>query len=83
MSAWSEAIWIIKKIQKGFNTINNNINNLATKIDDSTGSQTAPFVDEITQDSQGNNVPKSNPSGSWTNGTIWLISEGEDTDGNN
>ncbi len=76
MSAWSEAIWIIKKIQKGFNTINNNINNLATKIDDSTA---VPFVDTMAQNS---NVPANN-SGPWTNGTIWLISEGEDTDGNN
>lgn len=83
MSAWSEAIWIIKKIQKGFNTINNSINNLTNKIDSSIGSQTIPFVDEMDQDSQGNSVPASNPDGSWTNGTIWLISEGEDTNGNN
>lgn len=85
MSAWPEAVWIVKKLQKNFdftselnyyttllNDLNSRINTLIDRVNtDETNisSRTVTFVSTAT-----NGVP-TNPPTNYGVGTLWLVSK--------
>ena len=84
MSAWPQAVWIVKKLQKNFdftdtvnyytvqlNTLNGRINNLIDRVENDERELTSRVVTFFST-ANSDNTP-SNPPSDYGKGTIWLV----------
>ena len=88
MSAWPQAIWVVKKIQKSFNYIYDNIENdiealqhkdteLENAINNIEGSfnvAVADFIDKKKTTTDGKDVPASDDH-KVAEGTVWFVQQ--------
>ena len=89
MSAWPQAVWIVRRLQKKIdfpqllnsytgllNILNDSVNNLYTDLEAAEQTIDNLQVSVVTiSDTKTNNTPTSSPSGNFTTGTIWLIED--------
>lgn len=89
MSAWPQAVWIVRRLQKkidfpqllnsytGFlNNLNDSVNHLYTNLENTEQAIDNLQVSVVTiSDTKTNNTPTNNSSGNFTTGTIWLIED--------
>lgn len=89
MSAWPQAVWIVRRLQKKIdfpqllnsytkllNDLNIDVNGLYTSLEAAEQEIDNLQVSVVTiSDTKTNNTPTNNPSGNFTTGTIWLIED--------